>query len=313
MIQKAPTTPHDAAFKGFLTQIDNARDFFDIHLPEHIRSLCDFNTLALTNSSFIDKKLRSRLSDVLYTVQTEVGDGYLYLLIEHQSTPDKLMSWRLMHYSFLAMNQHLQQGHKSLPLVVPILFYHGDSSPYPYLKTWTHCFSWPELADELYFNPFPLVDITVIDDNELVNHRKIAVMELALKHKNLRDEYQQVTSLLAQALNRHYNSEQDTSIIINYLLTTLDSSQYFEQIIQQLIEQIENHQGVAMNIAQRLKDKAKLEGKIEGKIEGMQKARHENALSLLKNGASFELVMKSLNFSYEELQLIIQEDKGTYQ
>ncbi|WP_424710704.1 Rpn family recombination-promoting nuclease/putative transposase, partial [Klebsiella pneumoniae] len=69
-----------------------------------------------------------------------------------------------------------------------------------YLKTWTHCFSWPELADELYFNPFPLVDITVIDDNELVNHRKIAVMELALKHKNLRDEYQQVTSLLAQAL-----------------------------------------------------------------------------------------------------------------
>lgn len=84
----------------FLTQIDNARDFFDIHLPEHIRSLCDFNTLALTNSSFIDKKLRSRLSDVLYTVQTEVGDGYLYLLIEHQSTPDKLMSWRLMHYSF---------------------------------------------------------------------------------------------------------------------------------------------------------------------------------------------------------------------
>lgn len=81
-------------------------------MPEHIRSLCDFNTLALTNSSFIDKKLRSRLSDVLYTVQTEVGDGYLYLLIEHQSTPDKLMSWRLMHYSFLAMNQHLQQGHK---------------------------------------------------------------------------------------------------------------------------------------------------------------------------------------------------------
>lgn len=27
MIQKNPTTPHDAAFKGFLTQIDNARDF----------------------------------------------------------------------------------------------------------------------------------------------------------------------------------------------------------------------------------------------------------------------------------------------
>ncbi|EUD04562.1 hypothetical protein HMPREF1565_0981 [Providencia alcalifaciens RIMD 1656011] len=75
--------PHDAAFKGFMTQIDSAKDFFDIHLPEHIKSLCDFNTLPLTNSSFIDKQLRSRLSDVLYSVQTTEGEGYIYLLVEH--------------------------------------------------------------------------------------------------------------------------------------------------------------------------------------------------------------------------------------
>lgn len=113
MQKKRISTAHDAAFKGFMTKIENARDFFDIHLPNHIKSLCDFNTLALTNSSFIDKQLRSRLSDVLYSVQTTHGKGYLYLLVEHQSTPDKLMAWRLMHYAFLAMNQHLQQGNKT--------------------------------------------------------------------------------------------------------------------------------------------------------------------------------------------------------
>ncbi|ETT04282.1 hypothetical protein HMPREF1562_2309 [Providencia alcalifaciens F90-2004] len=52
-------------------------------MPEHIKSLCDFNTLAFTNSSFIDKQLRARLSDVLYSVQATEGEGYIYLLVEH--------------------------------------------------------------------------------------------------------------------------------------------------------------------------------------------------------------------------------------
>lgn len=224
MKPKHTPTAHDAAFKGFMTQIiDSAKDFFDIHLPEHIKALCDFSTLTLTNSSFIDKQLRSRLSDVLYSVQTTEGEGYIYLLVEHQSTPDKLMAWRLMHYAFLAMNQHLQQGHKTLPLVVPVLFYHGGRSPYPYSQLWTDCFPLPDMANELYTQPFPLVDVTVIDDNELVNHRKVAVMELAMKHKYLRDEFDRVIPLLAQALNQQYNDDNDIVTILNYLFIALDS------------------------------------------------------------------------------------------
>ncbi|MEY0604262.1 Rpn family recombination-promoting nuclease/putative transposase, partial [Providencia huaxiensis] len=42
MKPKHTPTAHDAAFKGFMTQIDSAKDFFDIHLPEHIKALCDF-------------------------------------------------------------------------------------------------------------------------------------------------------------------------------------------------------------------------------------------------------------------------------
>lgn len=106
---------------------------------------------------------------------------------------------------FLVMNQHLQQGNKDLPLVVPVLFYHGKVSPYPYAQPWTHYFRWPDVASDLYSKTFPIVDITVIDDDELVNHRKVAVMELAMKHKDLRDEFQRVVPLLAQALNQHYN------------------------------------------------------------------------------------------------------------
>ncbi|QCJ71373.1 transposase [Providencia heimbachae] len=308
MVKNQSSAPHDSTFKSFMSKIDNARDFFDIHLPEHIKKLCDFNTLTLTNSSFIDKQLRSRLSDVLYSVETELNKGYIYLLIEHQSTPDKLMSWRLMHYAFLAMNQHLQQGHRTLPLIVPVLFYHGSISPYPYAQTWTHCFPWPDIASELYFNPFPLVDVTVIDDNELINHRKIAVMELAMKHKDLREDINKVTSLLAQALNQHYNSDDDIVTVFNYLFVTLDSPN-FDRIIKQLINQTENHQEVIMNIAQRLINQGRQEGIEIGIQEGVNIGRKEErkamqqeiALNSLKNGATIEFVCKITGLSRKEV------------
>lgn len=79
------------------------------------------------------------------------------------------------------------------------------------------------MANELYTQPFPLVDVTVIDDDELVNHRKVAVMELAMKHKYLRDEFDRVIPLLAQAINQHYNSDNDIVTILNYLFIALDS------------------------------------------------------------------------------------------
>ncbi len=53
----------------------------------------------------------------------------MYALIEHQSTPDKLMAFRLLRYGLAAMQRHLDAGHDTLPLVVPILFYHGKVSP----------------------------------------------------------------------------------------------------------------------------------------------------------------------------------------
>ncbi|HHR6132247.1 TPA: Rpn family recombination-promoting nuclease/putative transposase, partial [Providencia alcalifaciens] len=211
-------------------------------------------------------------------------------------------------YAFLAMNQHLQQGHKTLPLVVPVLFYHGGRSPYPYSQLWTDCFPLPDIANELYTQPFPLVDVTVIDDNELVNHRKVAVMELAMKHKYLRDEFDKVIPLLAQALNQQYNSDNDIVTILNYLFIALDSPN-FEHIVQQLSEQAERHKEAIMNIAQRLQDKGEkigwekgLEQGIEQGIEkGMRDAKIIMASNLLKNGVSLDLIVESTGLSREEL------------
>lgn len=43
---------------------------------------------------------------------------------------------------------------------------------------WLDGFSQPEIAEKLYSQPFPLVDVTTIPDSELLQHRRVAMLEL---------------------------------------------------------------------------------------------------------------------------------------
>lgn len=167
-------TPHDAVFKTFLSRVETARDFITLHLPATLIKLCKMETLKLESGSFIEDDLRPYYSDIIYSLQTTTGRGYVHVLIEHQSTPDKHMAFRLLRYAVAAMQRHLDAGHKKLPLVIPILFYHGKRTPYPWSLNWLDEFSDPDSARQLYGSAFPLVDITVIPDDEIMRHHSMA-------------------------------------------------------------------------------------------------------------------------------------------
>ena len=124
------TTPHDAVFKTFLSRVETARDFIELHLPPSLIKICKLETLRLESGSFVEDDLRPYFSDILYSLETTSGQGYVHVLIEHQSSPDKHMSFRLMRYAIAAMQRHLEAGNDTLPLVIPVLFYHGKQSPW---------------------------------------------------------------------------------------------------------------------------------------------------------------------------------------
>ena len=91
------------------------------------------------------------------------------------------MAFRLIRYAVAAMQRHLEAGHKKLPLVIPVLFYVVKRSPYPYSTRWLDEFDNPELAAKLYSTAFPLVDVTVIPDDEIIDHRRMAALTLQQK------------------------------------------------------------------------------------------------------------------------------------
>ncbi|MFV2429102.1 Rpn family recombination-promoting nuclease/putative transposase, partial [Escherichia coli] len=71
-------------------------------------------------------------SEVLWSVQTSDGDGDIYCVIEHQSYAEKKNDFRLKSYATAAMQRHLYKGYDRVPLVLPLLFYNGETSTYPY-------------------------------------------------------------------------------------------------------------------------------------------------------------------------------------
>ncbi|MCG6523220.1 Rpn family recombination-promoting nuclease/putative transposase, partial [Vibrio parahaemolyticus] len=95
-----------------------AKDFFPPPPPPPPPPICELDSLQLVSGSFVEEDLRASYSDILDSLRTRHGPGYVYALIEHQSTPDKLMAFRLLRYALAAMQRHLDAGHDTLPLVV---------------------------------------------------------------------------------------------------------------------------------------------------------------------------------------------------
>ncbi|NIG98637.1 MAG: Rpn family recombination-promoting nuclease/putative transposase [Serratia symbiotica] len=54
--------------------------------------------LKLESGNFFEEYLRAYYSDVLYSLKMGQGTCFIYCLIEHQSSHDKHMAFRLMRY-----------------------------------------------------------------------------------------------------------------------------------------------------------------------------------------------------------------------
>ncbi|NHB88998.1 Rpn family recombination-promoting nuclease/putative transposase [Photorhabdus tasmaniensis] len=306
MKRKHTPTPHDAVFKQFLGHIDTARDFLEIHLPATSRAVCDLDTLRLESGSFIEDNLRAYYSDILYSLKTVQGEGYVYCVIEHQSSPDKMMAFRLMRYSISAMQRHLEQGHEKLPLVIPMLFYHGKMRPHPWSTNWFDCFDAPVLAEEIYSGAFPLVDVTVISDDEILTHKRVALLEMVQKHIRQRDMAELLQELVILLAYDYYTDEQLKSVL-NYLLQAGDTADP-EGFIRRLAEQSPKYEEVLMTIAQKLEQKGRQEGRQEGLQEGLEKGEKQGILktacAMMDIGIDREMIMKATGLSQSELEQI---------
>lgn len=296
-------TPHDLVFKTFLSTMETARDFIAIHLPPALLQLCDLQTLQLESGSFIEEDLHPYFSDMLYSLKTACGDGYIHVLIEHQSSPDRHMAFRLMRYAIAAMQRHLEAGHNALPLVIPILFYQGRRSPYPNSMNWLDEFSDPVVAGRIYSQNFPLVDITVIPDDEIMRHRSMAALTLIQKHIRQRD-LTRLLDKLAILLTRNHISGQQVIALVNYMLQA-GEAQDARTLLYEMAQRAPQYGDELMTLAEQLKQEGHNEGIQQGMQQGIQTGEREAsrkiARAMLEKGIPAADIIEMTGVSAEEL------------
>ena len=82
---------HDPFIRGFLSNKQEAADFFIGSLPGKITTLLLLEKLELTKESFIGKEYEESRTDLLYKVPLKSGaSAYIYLLFEHKSYYDRI-------------------------------------------------------------------------------------------------------------------------------------------------------------------------------------------------------------------------------
>ncbi|EFR5288719.1 Rpn family recombination-promoting nuclease/putative transposase [Salmonella enterica] len=295
MMELISNTPHDAFFKQFLMHPDTTRDFLDIHLPAEIRGICDLDTLRLESSHSVEESLKEQYSDVLYSVKMQGTSGYIHVLIEHQSTADKKMAFRMMRYAIAAMHRLLKDENGPLPLVVPLLFYQGKTSPYPLSMSWLDMFALPELARRIYSEPFPLVDITVIPDDDIMQHRRIALLER-----------------LVTLISAEYTTESQLNSLLSYMVQRghTDQPQVFYRELANRLPQEESMMTLAEWFEEQGMQKGGREGMLEGKREGLQEGKTEErrniARRMLESGMTREAVAQITTLTDDEIEQIIR-------
>ena len=298
-MEKVSQTPHDAVFRQMLMHQAVAKDFLQLYLPAPFLAICELDSLQLVSGSFVEEDLRASYSDILYSLRTRHGPGYVYALIEHQSTPDKLMAFRLLRYGLAAMQRHLDAGHDTLPLVVPILFYHGKVSPWPWARNWQQLFADPALAKALYSNDFPLVDLTVMPDNQIARHRRMAMLELLQKHIRHRDLAELQVPLIA-LMTQGYLTEAQMNTLLRYMLQA-GTTEHPGALIRTLAAQSPRHKELMMTIAEWLEEKGRKQGQQEGEQEGREAATRSIAARMLARGLERQTVQELTGLSDEEL------------
>ena len=126
----------DRSAKWLLESPSNVKGLLEI-VASDLVDMLDFDRLRHVNTSFIPDNLREQESDIICLVPfrgKDTGEVLVYILIEHQSTVDVSMGFRILFYMVQIWDaQRREWEDKQIPKsqwrfrpIIPIVFYTGE-------------------------------------------------------------------------------------------------------------------------------------------------------------------------------------------
>ena len=182
--------PHDKYVRFVLHIREMAVAFLRYALNEPLKALIDWESLEISNDTYIDEYLQAYYTDVCYTGITKLGTDFrIATLIEHKS--DVPVRGHLTHqlgrYILNAWQDDLKNK-RSLTLTIPIVLYHGKKT----LEKENSAILFPEAPEWLRtFVPsfdYVLIDLSTRTDQELDGIQTMFLGKFLTALKHVRNE-----------------------------------------------------------------------------------------------------------------------------
>ena len=316
MPEKLPN-PHDAFFRQSFARRETARQFLIQFLPSDVCACLDFSSLHLTKESFIDSDLRTSQSDLLFEV-TLADDsdnpesakaGFIYVLFEHKSTPEKTTPLQLLRYMVRIWEHSQKQGIPLRP-VVSVIVYHG-------VQEWTTARNLRQLIDcppeMLRYTPdfvSHLIDLGCYNDQDLPKEQVTQATLLLLKYiarSDLADQLGNILVLLKEFLNQNDGVESLRAFLVYVALGTkqVDREQLRLEIVRAYGPKGAEIMGT---IAEEWVEAGRREGLEKGLEQGLEKGLEQGLEQGLRAGIRaiielrFPLPHKPLTDRLESIQ-----------
>ena len=306
----------DRSMRWLLEDKENVRGLIEI-LASELVDFIDFSQLERQNTNFLSNKLQEQVSDLIFSVPfkrgSETDELLIYILIEHQSTVDVSMGFRMLFYMMHIwdaqrqrwLSDNVPKSEWRLRPILPIVFYSGDRRWHMPLSVTTIMDMPDELArfvpefETLFLNvkemeateltktghPFGWL-LTVLQNEQADKETIKEVLTEAIMHLNTLEPEQAEQRLrvlhyfVMLIVNRRESAEHDELID----LVNEQSDQVEVEIMAKTMADVMMEKGIEQGKAQGI-EQGKAQGIEQGKAQGIEQgetqAKRDNAIKLL--------------------------------
>ncbi len=296
---------HDRFFKELFSKKEDVSEFVAKTFPPEIARSLDLETLELDKTEYVDRRLRTSFSDVVYNCKYGKDTNIkISLLFEHKSYPESYPHLQLLGYMLKIWEIQIKQKEELTP-IIPIIFYHGKKK-------------WKNKPFDKFFNgidetlqrfipkfDYQLIDTSDFTDKEIIKLFKSLQLQIGiLVMKNIFNEQkilQEINTIFA-GLNQLLQTEQGEQFfetIVAYLLyaTGIDTEKYVETMRTISINAGEKFVSTAM--------KLEMKGEKRGLIKGIEKV----AFNLILKGFDNKFINEATGLTNEQINHLRKTEK----
>jgi len=304
--EKTLPQPHDRTFEYVFKEKETAASLLKEYLPVKIRNKLDFDSLKISNDTFVDKKLEDYFADLLYEIKLKSSykAAFIYILFEHKSWEEWFTCLQLLKYMVRIWEQFLKQNKeaKYLPVIIPLVIYHGKVK-WELSKRFISLFEdTTDLEEYIPDFGFNLYDISHMPDEDIQGTPLLKIFLTTFKYiysPELRNKLLDIFKLFLE-LNDKTKVSEYLEVLLRYLFNSPGEFNK-EELHEQVTSILEEGGDIMQTIAQKLRE----EGIKIGEEKGKKEEKHETAKRMLLNNFSVEQVISVTGLTEKEVKALM--------